>query len=543
MDRWLIYPTKVLNGEIVACKRQKQACERFLRYINDPRFSFMPERAEKVIRFASKFKHYEGATANKPFIMSLYQEFMTYCIYSFYWETTGRRVCRNVWLETARKSGKTFYCACIALYEYIAFGEAAPMVQMAANSREQAKLILKMAQTLIEQVDPKHKIFKVLRNSIKCKAINGELKVLSADAGLQDGYNCSAAVLDEVHEAKDDKLYSVIQSSMAMRPNPLLMCCTTAGFNLNGFGYTMHQNAIDVLDGIVEDDSLWPFIFTIDEGDNWEDEEVWAKSNPNLGQTVSYEFLRDQVNKALSNPILRAGILTKTWNLWLSSKDTWLPQEVVVNAMDRNLRLEDFRNLNAYVGLDLSAVNDLCALSLMVPIDGKFYFWSWAFVPEETIKVSPNSEKYKYWRDTGQLIVTEGNVQDLNAILKKIMELNDIVYIQKIGYDSWGSTQLAVNATDHGLGDLLKPVSQSLGNFSRGHKMLQTIILNGTCVMEYSDVTRFCFNNIHIREDLNGNQKGAKGIDINAKIDIYIAMTECLLLYLDDPRYDVSIVY
>lgn len=540
-ERWLIYPNKVESGEIKSCKWQKLAVQRFRRFLARDDMYFDPSIPERVIRFFSKFKHYEGATAGQRFILSEYQEFIIYCIYGFRWKDSGLRVCRQCWLETSRKSGKSFFSACICLFEFIAAGEPAAQIVIAANSREQAKLIFKMCSTLCRQVDPKGKIFHVLRNSIELKALNSELKVISADAGLQDGMNVSMSLIDEVHEAKDDKLYSVIQSSMAMRKQPLIMMCTTAGFNLNGFGHQMHDNACQILDGIVEDVTTQAFIFTIDPEDNWEDPECWQKSNPNLGQTVSVEFLQDQVNKAKTNPVLRSGILTKSFNLWLSVSDCFIPDEYICNAMDEGLRLEDFKDYNAYASADLSAVNDITSLSVMVPLDGKFYFWTWYFLPEDTIETSVNREKYKYWRQTGQLIVTQGNVQDLNALFAKLKEVNDIVVLQKFGYDQWGSTSLSIQMSDEGFGDLLQPVSQSIGNFSRGHKMLQTILMNGTCKMEKNDITRWMFSNVHIREDHNSNQKGEKGKDRSAKIDGYISMTQCLLLYLDDPRYTYTV--
>lgn len=535
MEKWLIYPTKVLKGEILACEYIKLACKRFLSFIDRKDMDFRPDKAEKAIRFISKFKHFTGSHNGEYFILSDYQEFIIYSIYSFYWKGTNRRVCKNVWLETARKSGKSFFTAAIGLFELIGFGEAAAEIDIAANSRQQASILYGMASTMIQQLDPKGKIFKVLRNQIKFPATHSICQSLAAEAGVLDGYNCSCAILDEVHEAKDDKMYSVLQSSMAMRLNPLIICCTTAGFNLNGFGYRMHENAVNVLQGIIEDDTQQAFIFTIDKDDSWEDESIWIKSNPNLGQTVSYDFLRDQVRQAKNNNSLRTGILTKSFNLWLSSEDCWIADEKIREIM-KPLKLEDFKGHSAFIGLDLSAVSDLTALSVMIPLDGKFYFWNYIFLPEDTIEYSPNRENYKYWRDNGFLIETDGNVQDLDAILKKIIEISKIVNIENIGYDSWGITQLAIKAQETEIGYALKPVSQSIGNFSRGHKMLETIVLNKQAVIDNNPIVRWNFNNIVVKEDLNGNCKGVKQDKAsNQKIDSYISMTECLLLYLDSP--------
>ena len=82
-------------------------------------------------------------------------------------------------------------------------------------------------------------------------------------------------------------------SSQGARNNPLSWIITTAGRNPLGPYYQMRKSAIEVIQGRVQNDSLVFFLYTLDEGDNYKDETVWEKSNPNLNVSCSLDYVRD----------------------------------------------------------------------------------------------------------------------------------------------------------------------------------------------------------------------------------------------------------
>lgn len=543
-SKYTKYATKVVNGDIVAGEYVKQACRNYLSMLDDDRFIFNPEKVDKVERFISKLTHGKGRFKNQPFILLGWQFHMLCEIFGFYYaDDPTKRVRKRVFLEVARKCGKTAFIAAIMLYMLVC-DDNESNIACVAPSYKQAMTLYELAEGFIKRLDPKSLLFTRLRDTIKMPKTRAWLRAFASTPDKLDSFNLNAACIDECHEISDSRLYDVLVSGMGNRQQPIIFCATTAGFSKEKWYYRLRESLIDNV-STNNDPSTIAMIYTLDKDDDWTDPKVWQKSVPSLRSsstpngTVEYDYMVDQVQQAQNLPSARNGVLTKNLNLWTDALDVWIPSEYLVNCSQKGLRLEDFRGEYAFVGLDLSAVSDLTCMSVMIPKDNKFYFWTYGFLPEETIERSPNSELYKQFIKDGNLIKTSGNVQDLDVILEKIKWVDSIVTIQKVGYDAWGSTQLSVNAQRDGLGNLLEPVSQSIGNFSRGHKMLEKIILGGQCVMEDNPMVRWNFANVTLKEDWNGNIKGSKENRYSdKKIDSYISMTECLLLYLDSPFCD-----
>ena len=533
-EKYLNYAKQVLNGEIIASVYVKLACERFMSWFDNPEFEFKTKKVDKVVSFISKLKHYTGKSNGKPFILTDWQYFIVENIYGWYYKGTNKRVIKNVYIEVGRKSGKTTLLSAIALYAMIADGENGSEVDCVANTKQQAKILFDTASNLADSLDGKHKYIKPYRDKIKFAATKSHIQVLSSDASTLDGFNAYLFVEDELHAAKDSKLYDVLKSSQGMRNNPLAICITSAGFDKFGFCYQMRKTCIEVLFDKKQDISQFSAIYSIDEDDDWQDPKVWKKSNPNLGITVTEEYLQDQVTQAKNNPSLEIGVRTKNFGEWVSTKDIWISDNLLLKN-SQSVDLDNFSNETAYVGVDLAAVSDLTAVSIMIPKDGKVYFKNHYYLPFSALSNNSNSELYKEWKIKGLLTITEGNVTDYDYILRDLLKANQKVFIGKVAYDSYNATQWAIDATSEGLP--LEPFSQSLGNFNRPTKELERLIRSDKVVIDDNEITRYCFSNVVLKQDYCENVKPTKATNQN-KIDGVIAMIQALGIYLYDPCYN-----
>lgn len=530
-NKYTDYAHKVLNGDIVASIYVKLACERFLNWFNNPELEFRPEKVDKVVNFLSKLKHYQGKSNCQPFILTDWQFFIVENIFGWYYKNSSRRVIRNVYVEVGRKSGKSTLLAGIALYALIADGENGAEVDCIANTRLQARQLFEYASELSKSLDRKEKYIKRYRNQINFPLKQSKLQVLSSDASKLDGFNSSLFVEDELHAAVNSQLYDVLKSSQGMRENPLAICITSAGFDKFSFCYQMRTTCIEILYGKKEDFSQFSAIYSIDEGDDWADPSVWKKSNPNLGITVTYEYLQEQVTQAKNNPSLEVGVRTKNFGEWVSTQDIWIDNNTLLEITD-NIDLDKFKDEYAYVGVDLAAVSDLTAVSIMIPKEDKYYFKSKYYLPASALADNSNAELYKEWKRRGLLTITDGNVTDYDYILNDLLKANEKVYIRSIAYDSYNATQWAISATDQGLP--LEPFSQSLGSFNKPTKELERLIRSGKVVIDNNEITRFCFANVVLKFDYCDNIKPTKATNQN-KIDGVISMIQALGAYLKDP--------
>lgn len=525
------YANKVLSGEIVASVYIKLACQRFLNWFNNPQLEFRTDKVDKVVNFISKLKHYQGKSNGKPFLLTDWQFFIIENIFGWYYSGTNKRVTKNVYIEVGRKSGKSTLLAAIALYALLKDGENGAEIDCIANTRLQARQLFEYASELSKSLDRKEKYIKRYRNQINFPLAQSKLQVLSSDASKLDGFNSSLFVEDELHAAVNSQLYDVLKSSQGMRENPLAICITSAGFNKFSFCYQMRTTCIEILYGTKEDLSQFSAIYSIDEGDDWTDPNVWKKSNPNLGITVTKDYLEEQVTQAKNNPSLEVGVRTKNFGEWISTQDIWIDNDTLLKC-SKKVNLDDFTADDfGFVGVDLAAVSDLTAVSIMIPRDDKFYFKTYYYLPQSALEGNSNSEMYKLWQRKKLIKITPGNVTDYDYILKDLLNANEKIFINKVAYDAYNATQWAINATEQSLP--LEPFSQSLGNFNRPTKELERLIKSGKVVIDDNEITRFCFSNVILKSDYCDNVKPTKATNQN-KIDGVISMIQALGVYLSN---------
>ncbi len=431
----------------------------------------------------------------------------------------------------------TALAAALCLYYLIADGEDGAEVLLAANSKEQAKIAFDMCSNFTKGLDPKAKYLKPYRADILFSMTTSKLKVLAADDSKLDGFNASFGLLDEYHAAPTSKVRDVIKSSMGMRENPHLCTITTAGFNKSLPCYQLRTVSIEILNGLKTDDEMFIAIYSLDSDDDWRDEKNWVKCAPNLDITVSGKYIKSQVQQAINNPSDEVGVKTKTLNLWCDSSSVWLPDEYIIRC-SKAVNLYDHKDIDCYIGVDLGATSDLTAVCYLVVEEDKYYFKTHYYLPESALKDKVDKELYKLWKRNGSLTVTAGNVTDYDYITNDIMKYSEVVNICAVGYDKYNATQWAIDATSKGLP--LEEYSQSLGNFNKPTRELERLILSDKAVIDNNEINRFCFKNVVLKSDHNGNVKPNKQIDKN-KIDGTIAMIQALGCFLECPKYNNEI--
>lgn len=533
MTDYTDYAKQVVSGQIVACNYIKQACQRYLDWFS--KYDFRADKVDRVVNFIKHLKHTTGKHNNQPFELLPYQKWIVANIFGFYYPNTDKRVVNYVYIELARKQGKTALAAAICLYMLIADGESGAEVELVANSAKQAKICFQMASNYLSTIDPKGKFFKRYRDTIKFDKTKSIIQILSSEAGNNDGYNSYCFCLDEAHEQRDSRLWDVMCSSQGMRENSLGMIITTAGFNKFGFCYNFRQVCTEILSGVKEDDSQFIAIYTLDEDDNWHDPDCWVKSNPSLGVTVQPDYLQQQVNKAKNNTSLETGVRTKNFNQWLSVQDIWLTNDILLESTE-TVDIKNFDGSTCFVGVDLAAVSDLTAVSVMIPIDDKFYFKTYYYLPQSCLTDNSNCELYKDWARKKLITITDGNVCDYDYILKDLLQVNKYLSIEKVAYDQYNATQWAINATSEGLP--LEPYSQALWHFNRPTKEFERLVKSGKVIIDNNEITRWCFSNVYLKSDHNDNVKPIKGGTGQEKIDGVIAMLQALGIYLETPYYN-----
>ena len=532
MKEYYQYIEDVKSGKIKASHYIKQQIERVENFAAREDLYFDEAEVQDCFDFIACMKEWSGKAAGKSAALLPYQKFVIGSILGLKHKEDGSRLCRESLLFMARKNAKTSLMAKFAAYMLICSGEANPFIGCVATSTQNARILFEAACKYLKTIDPNMKNIRVYRNYIKFPANDGEFHVFSSEADTLEGFGFYLGLCDEIHTYKDNKLLSVIRASMPARKSPILMSITTAGSLKDGYPcYEMYKMSIEILAGVKEDDSFFPFLYCMDPDDDWKDEENWIKANPSLDVIVSREFLRQQVKLAENDTSQLSLIKTKNFNIWTSTMDVWIPGEKVAKVMKR-IDLNDLKGNVAYIGIDLASVSDLTALSIMIPFEGKYYFKSWGWVPRETFENSPNHELYERFALEGDLIISEGNVTDYQLIVNKIVELGQDFSIQGIYYDPYNSSQLAIECTN--LGFNMQQCRQGLLSFSNPTKEFERLVLSEQAVIDRSMLFLYCINNCTLKVDANFNCKPDK-TSSNNKIDLVISAIEALSGYLSNP--------
>lgn len=540
------------SGAEVACDLVKRAVQRHLSDLEkqgqpDFPFAFSEQQAQKALNFFRIVKHTSGKLAGTPFNLQDNQAFKVAMIFGWRRIEEGRdegRRFTQVYIEEARKGGKSQFAAAVQLYCGLCEGEESAEIYTAATTRDQADMVFraakKMASYLSGDSKAMKKAIKVMAHSIVLTPTDSFIQKVSADAGTLDGLNPHCAVIDEYHAHKTDHVKGVMQTGMGSRSNPLLFIITTAGFNKDAPCYKVERaNAVEVLNGHRRQDNLFAIIFTLDEGDDWQDPAVWKKANPNLGSTPTAKYLEDQIQDALNKGAsTRVQVLTKNLNVWLDTPEIWIPEETVKAAM-APIRMEDYAAQPCYVGIDLAATKDITATAFFFPeYGGKpaalfTKFW----LPEETVKKRQDDTNYLDWVHAGHIVTTPGNVADYAYLKNYILEAGAVHNIQVISFDQWNAYQIAGELTSEGFA--MQQCRQSYGNLSEPSKWLEKAILQGTIEVNDNPVLAWMFRNVVLDYDANDNIKPNKEKSAD-KIDGVSASVMAVFGWLTKPQQQTS---
>ena len=531
------YANDVLGGKIIACNNIKLACVRYEEFKS--KYHFDEERVDRVIKFISLFKHYSGKSAGKQFVLMDWQQFLIANIYGFY--EGDRRVCNSVYLQISRKSGKSFLAAALALYSLLGDNEADPQILFTATSFEQANICFGQAKQLALQLDRKEKYYSINKSEVILKKQSGRLKVMASDATKMDGWSPSVAIIDEYHAHRTSEVRDVMISGQGARANPLEIIITTAGFNIESPCKIYRDVCLEVLNGYKIDDSITALIYELDDNDDWENSDNWIKSCPCMGVTIDENYIQRNITKAKNNPSELVPIKTKILNLWCDSAENWIPSEAINNS-SINLTWDNFRGHDLFIGVDLSAVSDLTAVSFSyINVEGKVVFKTNYYLPRAALDKKGDIAFYKECIAKGDLIVTDGNVVDYRKITADINTVKEEYgcNIMGVAYDKYNATQWALEMQDEGYN--LIEFSQSLSSFNRPTKELERLIMSNQTVIDDNRMTKYCFKNVVLKYDYNNNCKPDKSRNTN-KIDGTISMCQCIggMLFND---YELPSIY
>jgi phage terminase large subunit-like protein len=489
-------------------------------------FYFDEHSAQLAVRFFEQFlRHSKGEWAGQRFVLEDWQKYEIIRPLFGWKRPDGTRRYRTAYIEVPRKNGKSTMAAGIALLLLFADDEPGAEVYSAAADRDQAGIVFEQAKQMVEAAPQLARLAEVYKRSIVVPSSVSVYRVLSADVKTKHGLNAHGVVFDELHAQPTRELWDVLTTSVGARRQPLVVAITTAGFDRESICWEQHEYARQVLEGIFEDPSYFAYIRAADQEDDWLDEDVWARANPNLYATVKMDYLRNEARRAEQTPAYQNTFRRLHLNQWTQQETRWLPLE----AWDACGAPFDARLLEGtpcYGGLDLASSSDIASLVLCFtsePGEEERYAWiPFFWIPEENMVERARKDRVPYdaWSRDGLITATEGNVIDYGYIIRDIEELGERYNIREIAFDRWGAFQ--VSQALEGAGFTMVGFGQGFVSMAGPTKELLRLILDGRLAHGGHPVLRWMADNMVVSTDAAGNVKPNKAKS-REKIDGIVA--------------------
>lgn len=528
------YIDAVLSGRRVAGHYEVAAVERQLRDLQRQRtddFPYYWDEAEAIRRcnFFIKLHHCKGEYAGKSIILEGWQSFIIASIFG--WkrcENNYRRFLRAD-VETARKNGKTTLAAGIGI-EMMSQIENEPGAEVyaAAVDRNQAKLCWDGAKQIIQSSTDLSEIFKTYQFSIVDMRMASSFKPLSKDTQNKDGLNPSCGICDERHAWKSNDIYELLRTGMGSRRQPLLFSITTAGLDRNLPYFEELQRMKGILDGNITDEQQFVMIFEPDEGDDWGDERTWYKANPNLGVSLSLDYLRSEYEDAARKGGAReVHFKTKNLNIWVDAPEVWINEDKI-KACDYGTVADELIGCECYGGLDFASHVDIIALELYFPTLPHKPVLSYFWIPEAKVEQPTDLVDYRAWKEQGWLRTTAGEVIDIDYIVHDILDICKQYNVKNLAFDPYKAYHGLIQGLQAGgLDSVLSEFSQGIKNMSEPTKELERLVTAGEIDLMGNPILQWMFRNCCPYYDPNDNIKLFKGKARN-KIDGVIALINAI---------------
>ena len=558
-DNWIYaYYQGIKDGTYTVGKWITLIYERIIQDLEAKRYYFDQKKANAAIEWIeSHCFHTEGPLAPGAIELEVWQKAFFSCVYGLV-DENGHRQFREVVLLVGRKNGKTKIASSLGDYTYRQEGGFGSRVFCIAPKLDQADLVYNdiwMMTTLDpEWQELKEELTQTNERGLRVKddsalprhrqtdlsipATNSTVKKIAFSAKKSDGFNPSLAICDEVAAWAGDaglKQYEVMKSGMGARPEGILLSCTTAGYISDGIFDELMKRSTRFLLGDSKESKLLPFLYMIDDIEKWNDINELRKANPNLGVSVTVDYMLEEIAIAEGSLSKKAEFMCKYCNIKQNSSLAWLPATSVQAICGPAIDMAQLRGSYCVAGLDLSQTTDLTCACAVIEKDGRLNVLAHFWMPAEKIDEATERDAVPYWTyvKRGFLSLSGDNFVDYHDCYNWFTSLlsEKELYPLRVGYDRYSAQYLIKDLESSGFicsdvyqGDNLWPVLQEL----------EGLIKDGKIYIGDNDLLKAHLLNAAVKISTERGRGRLIKIHPTARIDGVAALTDALCVRQHD---------
>ena len=443
----LDYYQQIQNGTIIVGRWIRMVMEFLVNGLQAKRFFYDNRKANKAIKFIETFCHHcEGRS--DLIKLELWQKAVVASIFGIV-DENGVRQFREAVVVVARKNGKSLLASAIANYCLFLDGEYGAKVFCVAPKLEQSDIIYNDIWQTVQAEPDLERLIKRRKSDYYVESTNSSVKKIAFNHKKSDGFNPSLTICDEIASWHGDaglKQYEVMKSALGSRIQPIILSISTSGYENEGIYDELIKRSTRFLLGDSKETRLLPFLYMIDDVNLWNDINELQQSNPNLGVSVSVDYLLEEIAVAEGSLSKKAEFLTKYCNIKQSSSQAWLNTVDVERACGPALNIDDFRESYCVAGVDLSRTTDLTCCSIVIEKNGELYVFAKFYLPAEKIEEATERDgvPYKIYIQKGWLEASGDNFVDYHDCFEWFMSLvrEKEIFPLKVGYDRYSAQYL-----------------------------------------------------------------------------------------------------
>ena len=494
-------------------------------------YIFDEKKSLRCIHFIEKYcRQSKGKWSGKPLKLELFQKAFLQSLFGFVDKDTGLRKYKKAIFFVARKNGKSVLDSGIANYMLTKDNEGGAEIYSVATKKEQSKIVWEESKKMIKKSPCLAKRIRCLIGGIYYDATDSVFRALASDSNSLDGLNAHLVIADEVHAWKDKNLLDVMFDSMSAREQPILLETSTMGTIRQNVFDIEYDYAAQVIDGVIQDESLLPIIYELDDEKEWTNEECWYKSNPALGVIKSTKDLREKVERAKANPIELVNLLCKDFNIRQNTINAWLTFDDLNNEKIYN----EWKDTYCIAGVDLSSTTDLTCATLLGVKNKEIRVKQMYWIPTNSLekKIQDDRIPYDKWLKAGWLRLSGDSKIDYHDVTNWFLEEvrdNDLRPLF-VGYDSWNAQFWCDEMKN--LGFNMVEVRQGAKTMSSPMKQMKADLIDKKINYNNNPILKWCLSNTIVKMDSNENIQPDKEKS-RQRIDGAVSLIDAYCIFVD----------